>query len=74
MDQKNVRIYKLTFIDTFQFLNYSLDSLIQNLDKDAFTYLRQEFDSQVLHLVKQRRFYTYAYMNGFGKVQIIIVK
>ena len=74
MDQKNVRIYKLTFIDTFQFLNYSLDSLIQNLGKDTFTYLRQEFDSQVLDLVKQRRFYTYEYMNGFGKVQTIIVK
>ena len=25
---------KLSFIDSFQFLNYSLDSLVKNLDKD----------------------------------------
>ena len=30
---------KLSFIDSFQFLNSSLDSLVKNLNKDDFKYL-----------------------------------
>ena len=45
---------KLTFIDSFQFLSSSLDSLVKNLDKDYFKYLSQEFNNNVLHLVKQK--------------------
>ena len=44
---------KLSFIDSFQFLSSSLDSLVKNLDKDNFKYLSQEFDNNVLDLVKQ---------------------
>ena len=43
---------KLTFIDSFQFLSSSLDSLVKNLGKDNFKYLSQEFDSNILDLVK----------------------
>ena len=45
---------KLIFIDTFQFLSSSLDSLVKNLGKDGFKYLSQEFDTGVLDLVKQK--------------------
>ena len=58
---------KLSFIDSFQFLSSSLDSLIKNLNKDAFKYLSQEFDNNVLDLVKQKGFYPYDYMNDFEK-------
>ena len=34
----------LIFIDSFQFLSSSLDSLVKNLDKDDFKFLSQEFD------------------------------
>ena len=37
----------LVFIDSFQFLSSSLDSLVTNLGKDDFKYLSQEFDSIV---------------------------
>ena len=37
---------KLGFIDRFQFLRSSLDSLIKNLNKDDFKYLSQEFDKK----------------------------
>ena len=37
---------KLRFIDRFQFLSSSLDSLIKNLNKDHFKYLSQEFDKK----------------------------
>ena len=45
---------KSIFIDRFQFLNSSLDSLIKNLDKNQFKYLSQELDNNVSDLVKQK--------------------
>ena len=58
---------KLSFIDSFQFLSSSLDSLVKNLNKDDFKYLSQEFDNNVLDLVKQKGFYPYEYMSDFEK-------
>ena len=46
---------KLSFIDNFQFLSTSLDSLVKNLEKDDFRHFSQEFDSEVLDLVKQKK-------------------
>ena len=58
---------KLNFINSFQFLNSSLDSLVKNLNKDDFKHLSQEFVKNVLNLVKQKRFYPYEYMSDFKK-------
>ena len=58
---------KLSFIDSFQFLSSLLDSLVKNLTKDDFKYLSQEFDNNLLDLVKQKIFYPYEYMGDFGK-------
>ena len=64
----NFNIYnKVIFIDNFQFLSSSLDSLIKNLGKNDFKYLTQEFDSKVLDLVKQEVFYPYEYLSDFEK-------
>ena len=57
----------LSFIDSFQFLISSLDSLVKNLGKDDFKYLSQEFDNNVLELLKQKGFYPYEYMTDFKK-------
>ena len=57
---------KLTFIDSFQFLNSSLDSLVKNLGRDDFKYLSQEFEKNVLDLVKQRDF-IFDFNNSFKK-------
>ena len=45
---------KFNFINSFQFLRLSLDSLVKNLNKDDFKYLSQEFDNNLLDLVKQK--------------------
>ena len=58
---------KLYFIDSFQFLSSSLDSLVKKLGKDDFKYLNQEFDNNVLDLVKQKGFYLYEYTSDFEK-------
>ena len=46
---------KLIFINSFQFWSSSLDILVKNLSKNDFKYLSQEFDSNILDLVKQKR-------------------
>ena len=43
---------KLSFTDSFQFPSSSLDSLVKALAKYDFKYLSQEFDNNVLDLVK----------------------
>ena len=58
---------KLTFINNFQFLSSSLNSLVKNLSKNDFKYLSQEFHNNVLDLVKQKGFYPYEYTNDFEK-------
>ena len=52
---------KLAFIDGFQFLSSSLDSLVKDLSKVDFKYLSQELNSNVLDLVKQKGYYPYDY-------------
>ena len=54
----SLNIYKkLSFIDSFQFLSSSLDSLVKHLSKGEFKYFSQKFNSKVLDLVKQKGFY-----------------
>ena len=56
---------KLSFIGSFIFISSSSYSLVKNLAKDDFKYLSQEFDSNVLDLVKQKGFYPYEYLSDF---------
>ena len=58
---------KSNFIDSFLFLSSPLDSLIKNLSKNCFKTLIQEFDNNVLDLIKQKRFYPYEHMSDFEK-------
>ena len=56
----------LIFLNSFQVLSsWKIDSLVKNLGKDVFKYLSQEFDNNVLDLVKQKGFYPYEYINDF---------
>ena len=57
----------LIFIDSLQFLNSSFDSLVKNLDKTDFKYFSQEFDSNLLDLVKEKLFDPHEYMSDFEK-------
>ena len=43
---------KLIFVDSLQFLSSSLDSLVKNFGKNDFKYFSQEFDSDILDIVK----------------------
>ena len=56
---------RLIFIDSFQILSFSLDSLVKTFDKNDFKYLSQESDSKVLDLVKQKGFCADEYASDF---------
>ena len=56
-----------SFIDSFQFLSSPLDSSVKDFNKTDFKYLSQEFDNNIWDLVKQKKFYSYEYMNDFSQ-------
>ena len=58
----------LVFIDSMQFMNSSLDSLVKNLSDNDFKYLSEEFSGELLRLVKQKGVYPYEYRNSFKKI------
>ena len=58
----------LVFIDSMQFVNSSLDSLVKNLVDKDFKYLYKEFSGKYLEVVKEKGIYPYEYMNSFKKI------
>ena len=57
----------LVFIDSMQFMNSSLDTLVKNLSDNDFKYLSQEYSGEQLKLVKRKRVYPYEYMDSLKK-------
>ena len=57
----------LVFIDSKQFMNFSLEKLVKNLADNDFKYLTQEFRSKNLELLKQKDAYPYEYMDSFQR-------
>ena len=57
----------LVFIDSMQFMNSSLDKLVENLSDEDFKYLIEEFGSRNVRLLKQKGVYPYEYMDSFEK-------
>ena len=57
----------LVFIDSMQFMNYSLKKLFKNLSDDDFKYLTEEFGSENLEVLKQNDAYPYEYMDSFKR-------
>ena len=43
---------KLVFIESMQFMTYSLDKVVRNLTEDDFKYLTEEFGFKNLELLK----------------------
>ena len=57
----------LVFIDSMQFMNCSLDSLVKNFSDNDSKYLSNEFSGEFLKLVKQKEVYLSEYMESFKK-------
>ena len=59
--------HKIRFIDSYKFMNDSLESLINNLPDDGFSNLERYFKGEKLSLVKRKGFYPYEYMNSLKR-------
>ena len=57
----------LTFIDSFQFMSFSLDKLVSNLPKDDLIYTSKAFKGKRLNLMSQKGVYPYDFMDNFEK-------
>ena len=57
----------LVFIDSMQFMNSNLDTLVMNLSDNDFKYSSQEFNGDLFELVRQKGMYPYENMDSFKK-------
>ena len=57
----------LVFIDSMQFMNFSLDKLVKNSSDEDFKFLIKEFCSEYLEILKQKGAYPNEYMNSFKR-------
>ena len=57
----------LVFIDSMQFMNCTLDSLVGNIVDEDFKYLSREFSGECLELVKEKGVCPYEYVDSFKR-------
>lgn len=57
------------FIHSFQFMGFSLDSLVKNLPDEALICTAEEFKEDELNLVKKKGIYCYDYIDSFEKFE-----
>ena len=60
----------ITFIDSLQFYNSSLDTLASNLNDEGFKYLVSEFGIAKLEILKRKNAYPYEWVDSFEKLII----
>ena len=62
----------IRLLDSFKFMNASLDKLVQNLPSDQFTLLEQNFQAwptTSVNLLKQKGSFPYCFVDSFEKLQ-----
>ena len=57
----------LVFINSVQFMNSILDSLVKSLSDNGFRCLPHEFSGEFLRLVKQKGVHPFEYMDSFKR-------
>ena len=58
---------QITFIDSLQFYNSSLDTLASNLNDEDFKYLVSEFGIDKLEILKRKDAYPYEWVDSYEK-------
>ena len=61
--------HKIRFIDCYKFMAASLDSLVNNLPKDAFKSVKREYKGKNLELLTRKGIYPYDYMDTPEKLK-----
>ena len=57
----------ITFIDSLQFYNISLDTLASNLEDNDFKHLASEFGIDKLEILKRKDPYPYEWVDSYEK-------
>ena len=57
----------MTFIDSLQFYNDSLDTLASDLNNEDFKYLTSEFGINALEILKRKDVYPYEWVSSYEK-------
>ena len=57
----------ITFIDSIQFYNGSLDTLASDLNNEDFKYLISEFGIDKLEILKRKDTYPYEWLDSYKK-------
>ena len=63
------RYHQIRFIDSFKFMATSLDSLFNNLHKDAFNNVKRHYAEDKLSLLIRKGVYLYEYMDSPEKLK-----
>ena len=61
------KFFKIVFKDSLKFMSSSLEALVNNLPKDAFKILNENYTPEQAELLKQKGFYPYEYMDSIEK-------
>ena len=67
--ETNPRYHQIRFIDSFKFMATSLDSLVNNLPKDALNNVKRHYTEDKLNLLVRKGVYPYNYMNSPEKLK-----
>ena len=57
----------ITFIDSLQFYNGSLDTLVSNFKDEDFKHLTSEFGNDKLEILKRKDAYPYEWVDSYEK-------
>jgi len=57
----------IRFIDSFRFLQSSLEKLVNNLEKEQFTHLKKIFDEEACKLLRRKGVFPYDWFNSLSK-------
>ena len=64
----------ITFIDSLQFYNSSLDTLASNLEDEDFKYLVSEFGIHKLEILRRKDVYPYEWVDSYEKFTHLYLK
>jgi len=59
--------FEIRFIDSFRFLQSSLEKLTKNLEKEQVTHLKKIFDEEACELLRRKGVFTYDWFNSLSK-------
>ena len=63
------KYHKIRFIDSFKFMDVSLEKLVNNLSEEAFTNLKRYYTGDKLSLVKRKGVYPYDYIDTLERLK-----